>query len=245
MYDVIIIGAGPAGISSGLYAKRLNKTVLILYHGHSDIEKANLIENYYGFENGINGKELYEAGIRQAKNLKIDIIKEEVFHIEKEDNIFRVSSENNEYKSKTLILANGNKKLRPDIEGIIDFENKGVSYCAICDGFFYKGKNVVVIGNGKFANSEAEILKNVANNVKILTDNQKMEIATTFEIIEKKIKEIKGDNKVRKIEFEDGTELNVDGIFVAIGEAGSMDFAKKIGILTSNENIVVDENMRN
>lgn len=242
MYDVIIIGAGPAGISAGLYAKRANKDVLILYYGESNLEKAQLIDNYYGFENGISGKELFEYGIKQAKNLKIDVKKEEVLHIEKED-IFKVKTGNNEFKGKTVILATGNKKLRPNINGILDFDGKGISYCAICDGFFYRNKNVVVIGNGKFAISEAEDLKNIVNNVKILTNGNEMKVDSEFEIIKTKIKEIHGDTKVTNIEFEDGTSIEVDGIFIAIGEAGGADFARKIGIFTSNDNIIVDDNM--
>ena len=241
MYDVIVVGAGPAGISSAIYAKRANKSVLVLYYGESNLEKAHLIDNYYGFENGISGEDLFEKGIKQAKNLGIEVVKEEVLHIEKNEN-FDIKTEKNEYNGKTLILATGNKKLRPNINGIEDFEGKGISYCAICDGFFYKNKNVVVIGNGKFANSEANDLKNIVNDVKILTNGESMNSSTDFEVISKKIKEITGDVKVRKIEFEDGTNIDVDGIFVAVGEAGASDFAKKIGVLTSNDNIVVDEN---
>lgn len=219
MYDVIVVGAGPAGVSAGLYAKRANKNVLILYNGESNLEKAHLIDNYYGFENGISGQDLYEAGIRQAKNLGIEVLKDEVLHIEKEEN-FKITTENNKYESKTLILATGNKKLRPNIKGILEFEGKGISYCAICDGFFYRNKNVVVIGDGKFANSEANDLKNIASNVKILTDGNKIKGSTDFETITTKIREIKGDTKVRTIEFEDDSTLEVDGIFVALGEAG-------------------------
>ena len=242
MYDVIIIGAGPAGISAGLYAKRANKEVLILYNGESNLEKAHLIDNYYGFENGIPGKDLYENGIKQAKNLGVDIRKEEVLHIEKIEN-FNVKTDKEEYEGKTLILATGNKKLRPNIKGILDFEGKGISYCAICDGFFYRKKNVVVIGDGKFAISEAKVLQNIVGSVKILPNGKFLQAPTEFETIETKITEINGDTRVRSIEFEDGTSLEVDGIFVAMGEAGGADFAKKIGVLTSNDNIVVNENM--
>jgi len=223
MYDVIVVGAGPAGISAGLYAKRANKTVLVLYNGESNLEKAHLIDNYYGFEKGISGQDLYQAGIEQAKNLGIDVKKEEVLDIQKEE-AFKVKTEKQEYEGKTLVLATGNKKLKPNIKGILEFEGKGISYCAICDGFFYRNKNVVVIGSGKFAISEANDLKNVANNVKILTNGEKMEAQTEFDIIIAKIKEIKGDSKVREIEFEDGTSLVVDGVFVALGEAGRSRF---------------------
>ena len=242
MYDVIIVGAGPAGISAGLYAKRANKNVLVLYNGESNLEKAHLIDNYYGFVGGIPGKDLYEDGIKQAKELGIEVKKEEVLNIENIDG-FKVKTSSGEYQGKTLIIATGNKKLRPNIKGILEFEGKGISYCAICDGFFYRKKNVVVIGGGKFAIHESDDLKNVVNNVKILTNGENLESETELEVVTTKIKEIKGDTKVRSIEFEDGTSLEIDGIFVALGEAGGADFAKKMGVLTNGDNIIVDENM--
>lgn len=244
MYDVIIIGAGPAGISAGIYAKRANLNVLILYHGISNLEKATMIENYYGFENGISGEDLYNAGINQAKNLGIQVKNEEVLNIEKVNEKFEITTTENKYEGSTCVLATGNKKLKPNIKGVDEFDGKGISYCAICDGFFYRKKNVVVIGNGKYAVSEAEDLKNIVNSITILTNGLELLTETTFEVNNKKIKEIKGDTRVRQIEFEDGTNLEIDGIFVALGEAGGSDFAKKLGVLTQNDNIIVDKNMK-
>ncbi len=243
MYDVVIVGAGPAGITAAIYAKRANKNVLVLYYGESNLEKAYKIDNYYGFENGINGIELYNKGIKQAQNLGIDVKKEEVLHIEKNENVFLVKTSENEFCSKALILATGNKKLRPDIKGVIEFEGKGISYCAICDGFFYRSKNVVVIGNGKFAIHEANYLKNIVNNVKILTNGLELETATEFEVISTKISEIRGDTKVRQIVFENNQVLDIDGVFIALGEAGGVDFARKIGVLTNNDAIAVKKDM--
>lgn len=244
MYDVIIIGAGPAGISAGIYAKRANLNVLILYHGISNLEKATMIENYYGFENGISGEDLYNAGINQAKNLGIEVKNEEVLNIEKINEKFEITTTENKYEGSTCVLATGNKKLKPNIKGVDEFDGKGISYCAICDGFFYRKKNVVVIGNGKYAVSEAEDLKNIVNSITILTNGLELLTETTFEVNNKKIKEIKGDTRVRQIEFEDETNLEIDGIFVALGEAGGSDFAKKLGVLTQNDNIIVDKNMK-
>lgn len=243
MYDVIIIGAGPAGISASLYAKRANLNVLVLYYGESNLEKAIEIENYYGFENGISGRDLYLNGIKQAQNIGVDVKEEEVLHIEKLQSDFEVTTSNEKYTGKTVIIATGNKKLKPDIVGIEEFDGKGISYCAICDGFFYRKKNIVVIGNGKYAISEAEDLQNIANNVKILTNGLEMQAESNFEIVNKKIKQILGDTKVRQIEFEDGEILDIDGIFVALGEAGGSDFAKKMGVITKGDSINVDENM--
>lgn len=244
MYDILVIGAGPAGISSAIYSKRAGAEVGIIYYGESNLEKAHKIDNYYGFENGIDGKSLYQTGIKQAQNLGINVKKEEVFNIKKENEIFYIETESNEYKAKSVIIATGNKKLRPNIKGIEEFEGRGISYCAICDGFFYRNKNVVVIGNGKFALNEADELKNIVNSVTILTNGEEIYSNKNYEVNMKKIKEIQGENKVSNIEFEDGTTLPVDGVFIAIGEAGGADFAKKLGVMLKADSIVVDENMK-
>ena len=160
MYDVIIVGAGPAGISASLYTVRRNLKTLIIYKEKSALEKATKIENYYGFENGINGEDLYKIGIRQAQNIGAELIKDEVINIKieysnrtmaKKQQIFRVQTLNNEFEAKSVILATGNKKSKPDIKNIDKYEGQGISYCAICDGFFYRNKDVAVIGNGDYA----------------------------------------------------------------------------------------------
>lgn len=116
MYDVIIIGAGPAGVSAGLYAKRSNLNVLILYHGISGIEKAHKIDNYYGFPDGITGETLYENGIAQAKKLGIEVLDEEITNIEiNSDLSYIVKSNNKKFDAKSVIIATGNKKLKPNI----------------------------------------------------------------------------------------------------------------------------------
>lgn len=244
MYDAIIVGAGPAGISASLYIKRANLKVLVLYYGESELEKAHKIDNYYGFKNGITGKDLYEAGIEQAKNLGIEVRKEEIINIEMTDDLkFIVKTTERNYDCKTVIIATGNKKERPNIKGIEDFEGKGISYCAICDGFFYRGKNVVVIGDGNYAIHEANDLAGIAENIKILTNGNGKPNTDKFEIDDRKIKQIHGEKKVSSIEFEDGKFLNIDGIFIAQGIAGGNDFAKKLGIILNKNNIVVNENM--
>ena len=179
MYDIIIIGAGPAGISASLYAKRAGMNVLVLYYGMSELEKAHKIDNYYGFIDGITGKELYNNGIQQAKNLGVQVIEKEIINIEMNENLyFDIKSNDQTFEAKSVIIATGNKKIRPDIKGIQEFEGKGISYCAICDGFFYRNKNVAVIGNGKFALNEAKDLKNIVNNIIILTNGKEPLINT-------------------------------------------------------------------
>ena len=250
-YDVIIVGAGPAGISASLYVGRANLKTLVLYTGESQdsedasaLEKTDKIENYYGFAKGVNGKRLYEEGIEQAKNIGIEIKNEEVVKIEREDK-FVVTTSKARYKAKAVILSTGNKKKKPSIKGIKEFEGKGVSYCAICDGFFYRNKNVAVLGSGDYAISETNDLINIANNITILTNGKEAPEfrADNVKIDTRKVKSIKGNNKIEEVEFEDGGNLEVDGVFVAQGVAGSGEFAKKLGLITQKDNIVVNQNM--
>ncbi len=245
MYDVIILGAGPAGISASLYTKRANLKTLILYNDKSGLEKASLIENYYGFKNGITGEELYNTGIEQAKNIGVEVLKEEVVKIENNIEHFNVVTTKNQYQAKNLILATGNKKNRPKIKGIEKFEGKGVSYCAICDGFFYRNRSVAVLGSGNYAISETNELINIADNITILTNGKEAPEfrADNVKVDTKEIEEIEGEDKVEEVKFKDGTTIKTDGIFVAEGVAGSSEFAKKLGIITQKDKIVVNENM--
>ena len=260
-YDVIVIGAGPAGISASLYAKRANLSVAVIYSGESQLEKAHKIDNYYGFPEGITGGDLYASGIAQAKNLGADVILAEVTHIEMlsppPKTQYSVKAGANEYSASAIILATGNKKLRPLIEGIAEFEGKGVSYCAICDGFFYRKKNVAVIGNGAFAVAEADHLVHLAEKVTILTDGkddsevksilaQDAAAAGKISVDTRKVAKIipNADNtKVGGVEFSDGENISLDGVFVALGSAGAGDFAKKLGVLLNGDSISVNEKM--
>lgn len=245
MFDVIIIGAGPAGISASLYTKRANLKTMIIYQNNSNLEKAELIENYYGFAKGITGIDLYNEGIKQAENLGVELKEEEVINIKMNENGFEVITDKNEYKTKNIVLATGNKKNIPKIKGIQEFEGRGISYCAVCDGFFYRNKDIVVIGNGKYAIAETNELINLANEIIILTDGEKAPEfrADNVKIDTRKIEEIQGEKRVEQIKLEDNTIIKTDGIFVAKGVAGSNEFAKKLGIITNKDKIVVNEKM--
>lgn len=251
-FDLTIIGGGPAGISAALYAVRAGFKVLIIHNGPLALEKAHKIENYYGFPQGISGSQLYENGIEQAENIGAAVVKAEVTNVSIADDLsFNVTAKDNVYNCRSLILATGNKKLRPAIKNIADFEGRGVSYCAICDAFFYRKKNVAVIGNGQFALSEADDLKNVVSSLTVLTNGEDAQTIKTLsagslKIDERKITEIKGNEqgKVSAVVFADGSELETDGIFIALGEAGACNFAKKIGILLDGDSIKTDEKMQ-
>ena len=198
MYDVIIVGAGPAGISASLYTVRRNLKTLIIYKEESSLEKTKKIENYYGFENGINGEDLYKIGIKQAQNIGAEVIKDEVTNIQadylnEKGHIFKVGTLNNEFEAKSVILATGNKKNKPNIKNMDKYEGKGISYCAICDGFFYKNKDVAVIGNGDYAIAEAMDLQNIARSITILTNGRQAPEyrVKNIDINAKEIREIK------------------------------------------------------
>lgn len=244
MYDVVIIGSGPAGISAGIYLKRAKKNILIISHGKSALEKAHKIENYYGIES-ISGKELYELGLKQARNFEIPIEQDEVTNIAW-DGHFVITTVNNEYEAENVIIATGTNRNSPNIKGIKEFEGKGVSYCAICDAFFFRNKNVAVIGNGNYAIHEAKQLKPVANSVTIFTNGEKMlenRDASDFAVEEAPIREFRGIDKIEEVEFEGNKTEKIDGVFIAIGTASSADLARKIGANVKNNNIVVNENM--
>lgn len=245
-YDVIIIGSGPAGISASLYTARANLKTLIISKGIGTLEKVKKIENYYGLDKALTGEELQEIGIKQAKKLGIEFVEDEVVKIEYEEH-FKVETINNEYRAKAVIIATGTSRKVPRIIGIKEFEGRGVSYCATCDAFFFKGKDVAVLGSKDYAFHEAEELKRVTNSVTMLTNGEKVTENRSIDVnVEnRKIREFRGDNRIEEIEFEDNTTKKIDGVFVAIGTATSSDLARKIGArIDENQNIIVDQNMQ-
>ncbi len=244
LYDVIIIGSGPAGISASLYTKRAGLETLIVSKGIGTLNKVEKIENYYGTPN-ISGKEIQKIGEKQAKSLNIEIKNEEVMQIDYGKN-FIVKTLNHEYETKAIIIATGSNRKVANIKGIKEFEGKGVSYCATCDGFFYKGKDVAVLGSKEYALHEAQNLLPIAKSVTMLTNGeQPVEKRTEgIDVEENKIREFRGTNSIEEIEFEDNTTKKIDGLFVALGTASSSDLARKLGIILDEENnIKVDSKM--
>ena len=173
MYDIIIIGNGPAGCSAAIYATRANKKVLVISKRNSNLLKAKEVENYYGFIDPINGEELYNKGILQAKRLGATFVDEEVVGLAYYDSYY-VKTPSNEYNAKAVILATGTNRVAPRISNIKEYEGKGVSYCAVCDGFFYRKKKVAVFVNNAYALNEANELKHLASEVVILTNGEEV-----------------------------------------------------------------------
>lgn len=244
MGDILIIGNGPAGISAALYTVRAGMHTTVIGKDTGALSKAGAIENYYGFEEPIRGEDLVAAGIRQAGHAGVEVITGEVVGIGY-DGSYIVQTKEGEYRADSLILATGSSRTAPKIPGLKEYEGSGVSYCATCDAFFYRGKDVAVLGNGDYAVHEAEELRHVAQSVSILTNGKPMTAAVPEGIRtdEREIASFLGDDVLKQVAFKDGAPLDVSGVFIAIGVAGSTDLARKLGAFTEGTRITVDENM--
>jgi thioredoxin reductase (NADPH) len=249
IYDVIIVGKGPAGLSAALYTVRANLKTLVIGKNNSELLKAARIENYFGFSEGISGSDLLKAGELQAVRLGADVIEEEVLGINLDKN-FEVITHKNTYIAKAVLLASGQPQKKPKIDGLKELEGAGVSYCTTCDGFFYKGLKVGVLGNRDFAIHEAQELKPFTSNVTIYTNGLKLEcgdfnkLPESFTIVEKPILKLEGKDCLETIYFADGYSEKLDGLFIAIESASSLDFARKLGVITNGASIVVDHNQK-
>ena len=244
MSNVIIIGNGPAGISTALYTTRAGIDTTIIGKDTGSLGKASEIENYYGFEQPISGKDLIQNGIVQAKRLGAKILTDEVVGISYLDKLI-VLTKGNEYIADSIVIATGSTRSTPSIKGLKEFEGHGVSYCAVCDAFFYRGKDVAVLGNGEYAIHEALDLLPTSNSVTIITNGKQptTPIPEKIKLNTNKVESLAGDEVLEKINFIDGSSLSVSGLFIAIGVAGSVDLAKKLGARTENNKIVTDEFM--
>lgn len=248
MKKVIVIGSGPAGISASLYLKRSGKIdVTVISKGMGALEKAEKIENFYGFETAVTGAELHKRGVEGAKNLGIDFLEEQVVSLNFDENFKPVvETDKNKYISDAVLIATGASRKSPNIKGLKEFEGKGISYCAVCDAFFYRNKNVAVLGNGEYALHEAMILAQISKSVTILSNGLEInaEIPENINIIRKKIASINGKKTVQSVTFDDGDVFETSGIFIALGVAGSTDLARKIGVEVSQNKIVVNDDMQ-
>lgn len=242
--EVIIVGKGPAGVSTALYTARAGIKTTIIGRDFGVLEKADKIENYYGFAEPIDARALIEAGVMQAKRLGCEVISDEVVGIGFSDKL-TVKTRNRLYTADTVVLATGSTRNTPKIKGISEFEGKGVSYCAICDAFFYRGKDVCVIGNGEYAKSEVAELLPVVKSVTLLTNGLPLQADMPSEVavVETPIREFSGERGLEKVILEDDRAISVAGAFIAIGTASSADLAKKIGASISGNYIQVDKNM--
>jgi thioredoxin reductase (NADPH) len=247
MFDVVIIGKGPAGLSASLYTVRAGLKTLIIGKDDSALAKADRIENYFGFSEPVSGKYLLEQGENQARRLGVKFDSNEVIAIEKGE-YFDIYTADQNYSCKAVLLATGQQIVKLKIDRLAEFEGNGISYCTTCDGFFYRGLKVGVVGFKDYAIHEALELDNLTKDITIYTNGHDLEItekykkpAAAFQINNKKIKGIDGKDVIEKIVFEDGTTESIDGLFIAFESASSIDFARKLGVITKGNAVVVDE----
>ena len=234
---IAVIGSGPAGVSTALYLKRANKDVVVFTNHKSSLLKAKEIENYYG-TGKINGNKLYQDGLSSLNNLNIELIEEEVFNIDFGNKLI-LETNKNKYEFDVIVLATGASKNKPKLKNIEKFEGTGISYCATCDGFFFRNKKIAVLGNSDFALHELNYLKNISSDLFLLTNGDSLE--SEFITYNNKIKELVGETSLEKIIFEDNTELLIDALFIANDSPDSNVLAKKCGILTDKSGIVINE----
>lgn len=257
-FDLIIIGGGPAGIAAGIYAGRQKlNTLLVTKEWGGQIGKKTIpIENYPGFEN-ITGKELIDKLKNHLFKFNIKVELAEVTKIEKKENLFFISiKEGKIFSSIAVIIASGTNPRPLKIEGEKEFLGKGVSYCALCDGFFFKGKTVAVIGAGNAGLETAIYLSKIAKKIyilefldKIVADQTNQESIKKLKnidiILNAAVKKIEGKNFVNSLTYFDKKEekekkLKIDGVFVQIGTLPATAFLGNLVNFTEKGEIIID-----
>lgn len=268
MYDTVIIGAGVVGLAAGMYAGRLNLKTMVLGAASSTelpvggvITLTDTVENYPGFKR-LTGMELAQKIEGHARDYDIEVKEEKVTGISKdeESGYFRVKTERFDYSAKTIIFATGAKWKELPMKGAKEFKNKGVHYCALCDGAVYTGKTVAVVGGSDTAAKEALILAQYAKkvyiiyrgekiraepvNAKLVEKNPKIEVMPNTNIVE-----IKGDKKATSVvfdrEYNGSEEIKIDGVFGAIGHTPLSDLAVKLGVkVNSKKEIIIDRSSK-
>lgn len=255
MYDVIIIGSGPAGLTSAIYLLRANRRVLILEKENigGQIISSSKVSNYPGFGE-ISGMELMDNLYNQAVNLGGEVVLEEALEIKNGD-VNTVITDSGSYKAKTVILAVGSKNKLLGIEREEEFVGNGISFCVSCDGAFYQGKMVAVVGGGNSAVGEALSLADICKKVYVI---QKLDELTCEETLKEKIKgkdnieifynsevvSYLGDKDVNGIIIkclDKEIKLDVDGVFLAIGLVPSTSFIENLLTLDKNNYILSDD----
>ena len=222
-------------------------TVLSKGPGTSNLDKAHLIENYYGFAEPISGAELEKRGIAGAERLGVQFVTTEVMGLRLNDtmNGYIVETNGETYEAPAVVLAAGASRVSLPIPGLKELEGHGVSYCAICDAFFYRGKSVAVLGGGEYALHEAQVLLPHVKELHILTNGEESQadFPVPMQVHTAQVEAIAGEQRVSGVKFADGSELAVDGVFVALGTAGSTALARKAGAMLAGNSIKVDATM--
>lgn len=246
MAKVVIIGSGPAGVSAALYTARAGIDTTVLTRGPGALARAEGIENYYGVPGPVSGAELERRGIEGAKAVGVQFVEAEAVGLTFTDKL-TVETLSGDYPADAVILATGASRAAPPIPGLKALESHGVGYCATCDAFFYRGKDVAVLGSGEYALHEASALLPLAKSVTLLTGGAPLtaEFPPEIALCTEKVEAILGEEtgKVTGVRLAGGRELPLDGVFVALGVAGSTALARKMGAEVDGNRIVVDEHM--
>ncbi|KLU58938.1 thioredoxin reductase [Peptococcaceae bacterium CEB3] len=258
MFDLLIIGAGPAGLTAGIYAARggLKTGILELGMPGGQAASTEKIENYPGFPEGIGGYELMNSFHQQALAFKADFIFEEVQKLDLEGPVKRVTTDVQSYEAKAVIIAAGSKPRPLGVPGEDVFRGRGVSYCATCDGAFFRDKRVVVVGGGDAALEEGAYLTKFAAEVVIVHRRQGFRAAQIAVdrarenkkirfLLDSVVEEIKGGDKVegvriRNVVSGETQDLPADGVFVYAGTEPNAQFAHD-GLTTDGRGYIVTD----
>ncbi len=255
VYDVGIVGSGPAGLSASIYARRKGLSVILISNEvGGEVAEADEIENYLGFKS-IKGDELSKKFEGHAKKFNPDIVFDFVKEIKQDGENFKIIGEK-EFTAKTIIVATGRIHRRLEIPGEKEFTGHGVSYCVTCDAPFFQDKVVAVVGGGNTAVTSAILLSSIAKKVYIIhrRDEFRADKIDVDRMLEKKniepvmssnVIEIKGDKIVKSIMVKktsgETSEINVDGVFINIGEIANSTFLSEMVNLNNRGEIIVDE----
>lgn len=258
MLDAIIIGSGPAGLAAAIYGKRANLDIAVVekeYEGTGQIAESSCVDNYLGLP-GINGYDLGEQFRNHAVDFGVDFIEHEVVAIEKQPGGWKLAFEDGSSKeARTVIYAAGAKPRKADVPGEDRYIGKGVSYCAICDGAFYKGKTVAVLGGGDTAVDEALYLSDLCEKVYLIHRRtefrgaaQRVEQARKKANIEfvlgETVKEFVGGEKLTAVRLNSGTSIELNGVFVAYGSKPQTELLRGIVALDDSGYVVANEDGR-
>lgn len=253
MYDMIILGAGPAALSAAVYAARYKMNVIVIGQEQGGfVMKAHLVENWLG-EKSIKGPELAAKFLDHVKSFGIEIISKDVKSVVKEGDIFKIATDNEVYEGAKVLISTGTERNKLNIKGEDEFLGKGVSYCATCDAFFFRDRTVAVIGGGDSAATSALALADIAKKVYVIHRREELRAVPSWKeqmdknpkieyLLGSQVKEIKGEGVVKSLELVDGSEIAVEGVFIEIGSTPAVSFLKALDVATDkNDYIIVDE----